>query len=251
MENFFYFIPENFILLILVILFSGFIRGFLGFGSGLITIPILSFLYTPIFAVVFNIIIEIPTTIYLTFVGAKSCKFKEINLMFFSMMLSIPLGIFFLVIIDQQLIRIIMSFLVIFFVLLIASGWRLKSRITKYILFVTGSISGLMQGITGMGGPPFATILLSKGDSDNITRGNILIMSTGIVTSSIISMYCFNLFTKDIFLVGIISSPFYIFSSFCGSLFYNLSGNKYFRNISLLVLAIIGFSTLTSALLNM
>ena len=62
------FLPDNFIIIILIILFSGFIRGFLGFGSGLITIPILSFLYSPVFAIVFNIIIEIPTTIYLTFI---------------------------------------------------------------------------------------------------------------------------------------------------------------------------------------
>ena len=78
MENPLYFLPENYLLIVLVILFSGFIRGFLGFGSGLITIPILSYLYSPIFAMVFNIAIEIPATIYLTYVGAKSCKFKEI-----------------------------------------------------------------------------------------------------------------------------------------------------------------------------
>ena len=43
--------------------------------------------------------------------------------------------------------------LVIFFVILIASGWQLKSMITKYILIISGTLSGLMQGITGMGGP--------------------------------------------------------------------------------------------------
>ena len=115
MQNILYFIPENFSLLLIVISFSGFIRGFLGFGSGLITIPILSFLYSPIFAIVFNIIIEIPTSIYLAIVGAKTCKFKEISPMFFSTILTIPIGIIFLVSINEQIIKIIMSVLVIFF----------------------------------------------------------------------------------------------------------------------------------------
>ena len=250
MENFFYFIPSNFFFLIIVILFSGFIRGFLGFGSGLITIPILSFLYSPIFAIVFNIVIEIPTTIYLTFIGAKTCKFKEIAPMFFSMMLTIPIGIIFLISINEQIIKIIMSLLVIFFVILISSGWRLKSSITKYVLLISGATSGLMQGITGMGGPPFATVLLSKGDSDNVTRGNILIMSTGVVISATVSMYYFNLFSKELFLIGLISSPVYILASFTGSRFYNLSGNKYYRNISLIILGIIGISTLIGAFYN-
>jgi uncharacterized membrane protein YfcA len=112
MQNIFYFIPENFFLILTVISFSGFIRGFLGFGSGLITIPILSFLYSPIFAIVFNIIIEIPTTVYLTFVGAKSCKFREILPMFFSMILAIPIGTIFLISIDEKIIKIIIKKLI-------------------------------------------------------------------------------------------------------------------------------------------
>ena len=213
MENFFYFIPENFFLIVLVILFAGFIRGFLGFGSGLITIPILSYFYSPIFAMVFNIAIEIPATIYLTYVGSKSCRFKEISPMFFTMMLTIPIGTIFLVSVNEQLIKIIMSILVIFFVVLIATGWKLKAAVTNYVLTISGVISGLMQGATGMGGPPYATVLLSKGDNDEVTRGNILIMSTGIVISAIISLYYFNLFTRELLLTGLITSPLYILAT--------------------------------------
>jgi len=248
MENLFYFLPENYLLIVLVILFSGFIRGFLGFGSGLITIPILSYLYSPIFAMVFNIAIEIPATIYLTYVGAKSCKFKEISPMFFAMMLTIPIGTIFLISVNEQLIKIIMSILVIFFVILIATGWKLKASITKYVLTISGVISGLMQGATGMGGPPYATVLLSKGDSDNVTRGNILIMSTGIVISAIISFYMFNLFTKELLLTGLITSPIYILATYTGTKFFDLSGNRYYRNISLFSLGLIGVLTLIKAI---
>lgn len=248
MENPLYFLPENYLLIVLVILFSGFIRGFLGFGSGLITIPILSYLYSPIFAMVFNIAIEIPATIYLTYVGAKSCKFKEISPMFFAMMLTIPIGTIFLISVNEQLIKIIMSILVIFFVILIATGWKLKASITKYVLTISGVISGLMQGATGMGGPPYATVLLSKGDSDNVTRGNILIISTGIVISAIISFYMFNLFTKELLLTGLITSPIYILATYTGTKFFDLSGNRYYRNISLFSLGLIGVLTLIKAI---
>ena len=166
------------------------------------------------------------------------------------MMIAIPIGTNFLISINEQVVKIIMSILVIFFVILIGSGWRLKSAITKFILLLSGIISGLMQGVTGMGGPPFVTVLLSKGDSDNITRGNILIMSTGIVISALFSMYYFSLFTNELLLTGIIASPFYILASFSGAHFYNLSGSKYFRNISLLVLGLIGFTTLLGAFFN-
>ena len=247
MEDFFNFIPDNYFLIVVVVVFSGLLRGFIGFGSGLLMVPILSYFYSPIFAMVFNIVIEIPATIYLTFVGAKKCNFKEISPMMFTMMLTIPFGTVFLVSIDEQVIKILMSILLIFFVILIAIGWRIKATITRYVLVLGGIISGLMQGATGMGGPPYVTVLLSKNDSDEVARANILVITSGLVISAIISLYYFGLFTKNIFLTGIVIAPIYVFSTYLGSKFFNHSGNKYFRNSSLIALGIVGIATLIGA----
>ena len=247
MEDYFNFTPDNYFLIAVVVVFSGFLRGFIGFGSGLLMVPILSYFYSPIFAMVFNIVIEIPATIYLTFVGAKKCNFKEISPMMFTMMLTIPFGTVFLVSIDEQVIKILMSILLIFFVILIAIGWRIKATITRYVLVLGGIISGLMQGATGMGGPPYVTVLLSKNDSDEVARANILVITSGLVISAIISLYYFGLFTKNIFLTGIVTAPIYVFSTYLGSKFFNHSGNKYFRNSSLIALGIVGIATLIGA----
>ena len=248
--NLFSFIPDNYFLIALVVIFSGFLRGFIGFGSGLLMIPILSYFYSPVFAMVFNIVIEIPATIYLTFVGIKKSNLREITPMMFTMMLTIPFGTIFLVSVDEQIIKTLMSLLLIFFVILIATGWRIKSTITKYVLVLGGAISGLMQGATGMGGPPYVTVLLSKNDSDDVARANILVITSGLVISAIISLYYFGLFTKDILLTGAISAPIYVFATYIGTKFFNYSGNKYFRNSSLIALGVVGLATLIGALIS-
>lgn len=250
MENLYNFTPENYLLIALVVIFSGFLRGFIGFGSGLLMIPILSYFYSPVFAMVFNIVIEIPATIYLTFVGIKKSNLKEITPMMLTMMLTIPFGTIFLVSVDEQIIRTLMSLLLIFFVILIATGWRIKSTITKYVLVLGGAISGLMQGATGMGGPPYVTVLLSKNDSNEVARANILVITSGLVISAIISLYYFGLFTKDILLTGAITAPIYVFATYIGTRFFNYSGNKYFRNSSLIALGVVGLATLIGALIN-
>lgn len=248
--NLFSFIPDSYFLIALVVIFSGFLRGFIGFGSGLLMIPILSYFYSPVFAMVFNIVIEIPATIYLTFVGIKKSNLREITPMMFTMMLTIPFGTIFLVSVDEQIIKTLMSLLLIFFVILIATGWRIKSTITKYVLVLGGAISGLMQGATGMGGPPYVTVLLSKNDSDDVARANILVITSGLVISAIISLYYFGLFTKDILLTGAISAPIYVFATYIGTKFFNYSGNKYFRNSSLIALGVVGLATLIGALIS-
>ena len=250
MENLYNFTPENYLLIALVVIISGFLRGFIGFGSGLLMIPILSYFYSPVFAMVFNIVIEIPATIYLTFVGIKKANLKEITPMMATMMLTIPFGTIFLVSVDEQIIKTLMSILLIFFVILIGSGWRIKSTITKYVLVLGGAISGLMQGATGMGGPPYVTVLLSKNDSDEVARANILVITSGLVISAIMSLYYFGLFTKDILFTGAITAPVYVFATYIGTRFFNFSGNKYYRNSSLVALGIVGVATLIGALMN-
>ena len=250
MENLYNFIPENYLLIALVVIFSGFLRGFIGFGSGLLMIPILSYFYSPVFAMVFNIVIEIPATIYLTFVGIKKANLKKITPMMATMMLTIPFGTIFLVSVDEQIIKTLMSILLIFFVILIGSGWRIKSKITKYVLVLGGAISGLMQGATGMGGPPYVTVLLSKNDSDEVARANILVITSGLVISAIMSLYYFGLFTKDILFTGAITAPVYVFATYIGTRFFNFSGNKYYRNSSLVALGIVGVATLIGALMS-
>ena len=244
MEDFFNFVPDNYLLIIIVVVFSGFLRGFIGFGSGLVMIPILSYFYSPVFAMVFNIVIEIPATIYLTFVGVKKSNLKEITPMMITMMLSIPFGMIFLVSVDEQIIKTLMSSFLILFVILIGSGWRIKSSITNHVLTLGGFISGLMQGSTGMGGPPYVTVLLSKNDSDEVARANILVITSGLVISAIISLYFFGLFTKNILLTGAITAPIFVFSTYLGTRFFNVSGNKYYRNSSLIALGIVGVATL-------
>ena len=250
MENLYNFTPENYLLIVLVVIFSGFLRGFIGFGSGLLMIPILSYFYSPVFAMVFNIVIEIPATIYLTFVGIKKANLKEITPMMATMMLTIPFGTIFLVSVDEQIIKTLMSILLIFFVILIGSGWRIKSTITKYVLVLGGAISGLMQGATGMGGPPYVTVLLSKNDSDEVARANILVITSGLVISAIMSLYYFGLFTKDILFTGAITAPVYVFATYIRTRFFNFSGNKYYRNSSLVALGIVGVATLIGALMS-
>ena len=250
MEDLYNFTPENYLLIALVVIFSGFLRGFIGFGSGLLMIPILSYFYSPVFAMVFNIVIEIPATIYLTFVGIKKANLKEITPMMATMMLTIPFGTIFLVSVDEQIIKTLMSILLIFFVILFGSGWRIKSTITKYVLVLGGAISGLMQGATGMGGPPYVTVLLSKNDSDEVARANILVITSGLVISAIMSLYYFGLFTKDILFTGAITAPVYVFATYIGTRFFNFSGNKYYRNSSLVALGIVGVATLIGALMS-
>ena len=66
----------SFAVMLIVVYFSGIIRGYTGFGSALLTVPALAILFGPVQAVAIEILIEIPVSIGLL---PKAIKLKFIS----------------------------------------------------------------------------------------------------------------------------------------------------------------------------
>ena len=89
--------------LIGITLFAGMVRGFTGFGSALILVPVLAVFYDPKVAVVAELIIEIPMTIWLTATATKSAEKKTVVPMVISILIAIPIGVLTLKYFDSQI----------------------------------------------------------------------------------------------------------------------------------------------------
>ena len=146
---------QNLLLLtILVISVGGILRGFMGFGPALLTIPILAFIYSPIEALVIHIIMEIPSTLFLMPNALKHSQKNDMLPMFIAMAITIPLGMYLVVLLDPQIIRRTISIIVLLLIGMLSYGWSFKRKIGLKTMIASGSAGGLVQGIAGMGGPP-------------------------------------------------------------------------------------------------
>ena len=249
MENYIIF-PDilSLIIMISIITLGGIIRGFIGFGPALITIPIFAYLYSPAEALVLQVIMEIPSTLYLTRLAVKTCNFKTVLPTFISMIFFIPVGMFLVVSMNPTLMRVFISIVVIVLVIILAMNLKLEKLINQKIMISSGALGGFLQGLAGMGGPPIVTILVARNDSDNETRGNILFLMSGIVVFSILSQFFYDLIRLDLVLVSILLSPIYMIATFMGSKYYNYNGKKIFKKAVLFLLALISISTLVASL---
>ena len=68
----------SFAVMLIVVYFSGIIRGYTGFGSALLTVPALAILFGPVQAVAIEILIEIPVSIGLLPKAIKSFEKKTV-----------------------------------------------------------------------------------------------------------------------------------------------------------------------------
>ena len=176
----------------------------------------------------------------------KKGNVKILFPMIIALLLTIPIGFYFVIFFDPETIKIVISIMVILMVILLASRWRPKGQINSLTMFLGGSLSGLVNGAAGVGGPPFVTVLIARNDNAEITRSNIIITMGCMALLTTLTQFLYGMITVNLLIVSAFVFPIYIGFTFLGAKYFNFSGNNNFRKIALIILILIALITLTS-----
>ena len=223
---------------------GGFLRGFLGFGAALLMVPILSNILTPAVGLVIMYLVEVPTVLYLMPPALKTGKVKVVLPMILALLFTIPIGFYFVVSLDPEIIRIVISVMVILMVALLASGWKPKGVINIWTMIMGGGFSGLVNGAAGVGGPPFVTVLMARNDDAEVTRSNIIITMGCMSLLTTLTQFVYGMMTVNLLIVSAFAFPIYIGFTWLGAKYFNQSGISYFRKAALLMLILIALITI-------
>jgi len=237
-----------FALIAAIICVAGFMRGFVGFGAALITVPALSVLIGPLVAVPVSTIIGLPALIQLLPEAVRHAERPVVLPIGISVLLATPLGALVLVKVDPGLMKIIISLLVIIMVAMLMRGWSLAHAPGRGVLIGAGVAGGLVQGAAGIGGPPVVAVALSRHGEPRQQRANVLGAMTAVSISSFVPFWYHGLLSAPVLLLGCSLIPFNFVSTWLGSRYFLRAGERHYRSSALLVLAVVGISTLLLAL---
>ena len=146
--------------------------------------------------------------------------------------------------------RIVISVMVLLMVCLLATNWRYTGPTRLPVSLGAGSVSGLIHGSTGVGGPAVVAVLMARDDATDTTRANIIAMMGAMIVGGLPIMWAYGLLTPRVLIVGIVAAPVYFASIYIGSRFYDGHGQKLHRRVSLTTLGIIAAGTLVAAILK-
>ena len=237
------------LLLILGVVFlAGTLRGFMGFGSALLTVPALAVLFDPVQAVVIAMLLEIPVSLSLLPTAIKRSQPRTVLPMLSIFLIFIPVGVWLLRSVDPDLMKIIISVFVLIMVGVIFVQNRLAAILSPMGLILTGIIGGISQGLTGIAGPLFATAILARGESASQSRANIIALAGGVTLISLISFWVLGLLTqKAIVTVAVATVPM-LLGVAGGSVLFRRLSHYNLRNVILVFLAVVAVVTLIPTL---
>ena len=220
---------------------SGTARGFSGFGSALIFMPLASSMAAPRLVAALLLIIDFVAAAPLVPNAWKHADRKATAIMVLGALVGVPTGTWFLSRLDPVTTRWIISGFVIALLMLLVSGWRYRGKDHPAISIGIGGLSGFCSGLAQTGGPPIVGYWLGRPIASAIARANILLFFGASDFFSVVSYSLTGLITAEAIKFALVVGPIYAIGVLLGATLFGKASEALFRSIcyALIALAVI------------
>jgi len=230
---------------------SGTARGFSGFGSALIFMPLASSMAAPRLVAALLLIIDFVAALPLAPNAWKHADRKATAVMVLGALIGVPIGTYFLSRLDPVTTRWIISAFVFALLILLLSGWRYRGKDYPVISVGIGALSGFCSGLAQTGGPPIVGYWLGRPIASAIARANILLFFAASDFFSAVSYALTGLITADAIRFSLLVGPVYAVGVGLGAALFGRASETLFRAICYALIAaavIIGLPALDGVL---
>jgi uncharacterized protein len=216
---------------------SGTARGFSGFGSALIFMPLASSIADPRLVAALLLIIDFVAAAPLLPGAWEKADRKATAIIVFGALIGVPIGTYFLSRLEPVTTRWIISAFVFALLLLLLSGWRYRGKDHAAVSVGIGGVSGFCSGLAQTGGPPIVGYWLGRPIPSVVARANIVLFFGASDLFSAVSYTTAGLITMDAILFAIVVGPVYGIGVWFGASLFGKASETVFRAICYALIA--------------
>jgi len=231
-------------LAIVTVIASGIVRGFTGFGSALVMVPPLAFLWTPAEAVGMALGLGFISSLVIIPKALPNVCWRDIAPMAAATLLFTPLGTLGLVGFAAEPVRKIIAALILAITLVMLRGWQYRGPRGPVPGAVAGAVGGIVNGIAGIGGPAAVLYLMSLPDAVQTQRANIVLQVAFMGAVSAIYLMISNVLDTTLLLtIAALAVPM-IFGTWIGGRLFLILPAAAFRRIVMWLLVVVSVTIL-------
>ena len=230
---------------------SGTARGFSGFGSALIFMPLASSMAAPQLVAALLLIVDFVAALPLLPNAWKKADRNATAVMAIGALIGVPIGTYFLIRLEPVTTRWIISAFVTALLVLLLSGWRYRGKEHATVSVGVGGLAGFCGGLAQTGGPPIVGYWLGRPIPSVIARANILLFFGASDFFSAVAYAASGLINADALKFSLVVGPVYAVGVWFGASLFGKASEALFRAICYALIAaavIIGLPALDGVL---
>ncbi|MEO9653024.1 MAG: sulfite exporter TauE/SafE family protein [Roseobacter sp.] len=216
---------------------AGVVRGFSGFGSGMILMAVASSVLNPVSAVLFVLMAEILGPLPNLKSALREGARRDVAYLLGGAILTMPIGIYFLAHMSAEVFGWIVSVCVLVLLFVLMSGWRFKGVLNFRLTLATGALGGFFCGFAGIPGPPVILLYMSSRLPIAVIRANFLLYLMAMDLIMIVIFWGSGLLIWQVMVLGLLAGIPNVVANFVGARFFNPDAETVFRRVAYLIIA--------------
>ncbi|AZV79089.1 sulfite exporter TauE/SafE family protein [Parasedimentitalea marina] len=229
--------------LLLTISVAGLVRGFTGFGTAMIFVPI-GAQFLPTADVVF---LMATTGVFSTaalFPSAwKQADKSEVGALAMAAGITVPIGIWMMMQLDGLVLRWLVSVVIGVTLVVVITGWRWQGKIGWPGRFAIGGAAGTVGGMTGLTGPVVIVFYLANVRDVSRVRANTIVFLAALDVVIVTNLVFGGFAGMETLMVALMLSLPYLITTLIGKALFDPKLEKIYRVASY---SVIGLAVLTS-----
>ena len=166
---------DGLVWLALTIGIAGLVRGFSGFGTALIFVPVAGIYLDPRDVIILITLTGIASNAVVLPRAWTQGSRAEVGLLALAAIVTVPLGLWLLELVDKTTVRWVVAAVGACMLAALVSGWRYTGAVTRPTLLAIGGAAGVIGGMTGLTGPVVILFYLAGQAVAQSVRANTIL----------------------------------------------------------------------------
>lgn len=231
---------HTYLWLSIIFLFAGFTQGVSGFGSILLSLPLLAIFLDIKIVIPLTSLAGVSMSVILFYQLRHHFDWKKVLPIFIGAFPGVPVGVFFLKRLDKGTIQWTLGIFLLVYALYGIFLRSSKKGVNQRWAYISGFLGGCLGGALSAGGPPvivYTSLQSWTKDQIKVTiQGFFLTAGTVVVTSHFIS----GVTTPAVFYYYLVSIPALVAGTYLGSMLYGIIKEEYYKKLIMALLGILG-----------
>lgn len=232
------------------VLVGAVVRGFTGFGASMFWVASLSLLYAPASVVPTVLALEVLASLVLLPAVHREIHWRSMRWLFPSTVLTMPFGVYLLSVVPDGPMRLVVALVILAATITVASGVQLARQTGRGAAVTAGSVSGVFNGATGIGGPPVVLFYLSGTTSNEVGRATLVAYFLGIDAIGFAMMAGIGLVDTAVLMHTALLAPLALGGIALGQVAFRRSGGAGYQGVVIGVLLLLSVGMLVRTALG-
>ncbi len=216
---------------------AGVVRGFSGFGTAMIYLPVAGQVLDPFAALTTLIVMDLTAPLIHVPRALKDGHPGDVLRLALGAAIAVPLGIAVLSVVEPEVFRWGVSVVALALLGVLISGLRYRGKLTKPMIFAAGGAGGFLGGSVGLPGPPIILLYISSTLPSETIRANSTLYLILAETLLLAVLAWKGLLVATAVTIGVLMILPYLAGNWTGALLFRPGYETLYRRVAYAVIA--------------